>query len=130
MQEQLRSRLLADGTVAALVGTRVDWSVRPQASLLPAITLQMISEPRPATMAGTMNTREARVQVDVWGKTYSDARLGARAVISALEPEATVGPVRFLRSFVDGDRDMPEDTELGVVFRVSVDLKVNHTVSA
>jgi hypothetical protein len=30
MQTDLRARLLANGTIAGLVSTRVDWGIRPQ----------------------------------------------------------------------------------------------------
>jgi hypothetical protein len=38
MQTALRTRLLADATISGIVGTRIDWGLRPQAKALPAIT--------------------------------------------------------------------------------------------
>ena len=63
-QAALRARLVAAAPVTALVGSRIYWVDRPQASALPAITLQTISDDRPQHMKGFIGLNPARVQVD------------------------------------------------------------------
>ena len=126
MQAGIRSRLLADATVAAAVGTRVSWVDRPQTSALPAIVLQTISDPRPAHLQGYDGARMTRVQMDVFASSYGSALTIARAAIAALKDPATVSGKKFGGSFVDGQRDLAEDVGGTLVHRQSVDLLVWH----
>lgn len=122
MQSALRSRLKADATVSGLVGTRVDWGLRPQAKTLPAITLTLVSSPRDYTMAGAQVTQFYRVQVDCWALTYKESNDLRAAVIACLEP----GSGSFQSSFVTRSQDMPERTEEGEIHRASLDFKVTY----
>lgn len=127
MQSELRTRLKNDATVSGIVGTRIDWVERPQAKALPAMTLQTISDPRPQHMGGDQATRQTLIQMDSWAESYKAARDLANAGIACLESGADVSSVRFLRSFVDGDRDLSERTDTQTIYRVSVDLRITHT---
>jgi hypothetical protein len=126
LQAGLRTRLLANATVATAVGTRVTWVDRPQASALPAIVLQTISDPRPAHLKGHDGSRMTRVQMDVFAATYAAALSLARAAIAALKDPATVSGKVFGKTFVDGQRDLSEDVGGTLVHRQSVDLLVWH----
>jgi hypothetical protein len=128
MQTALRTRLKNDATVSGLVGTRIDWGARPQGTALPAVTLHMVSDPRPQHMAGFQATRQSWVQVDCWGAKYTDAASVSAAVIAAIVPAADQDGTRFLRSFVDNVREAVYDTPGGQVFSMSVDLHVMHTI--
>src|SRR5688572_25616453 len=122
MQTALRSRLLADATVAGLVGTRVDWGLRPQAKSLPAITLDLPGSPRGYHMGGAQNTQIARVQIDYWATTPKQAKDGADAVIAALEPRSG----SFEPSFVLMDRSTSEKVDDGVVYRRQLDMQITY----
>lgn len=122
MKTALRSRLLADGTIAGLVGTRVDWGLRPQGKPLPAISLTMIPTPRDYTMEAAQVTQIYRVQVDCWAATYASADAVRQAVIAELEPASG----SFLGAFVQRDQDMPERTDAGEIHRASLDFKIIH----
>jgi hypothetical protein len=122
MQTALRARLLADATIAGLVGSRVDWGLRPQAKALPAITLTLVPSPRDYHMGGAQVTQHYRVQVDCWATTYKGAHDLREAVIAELEPASG----SFLGSFVERSADMPERTDTGEVHRASLDFKVTH----
>ena len=126
MQQALRSRLLADGTVAALVGTRVDWDARPQGKSLPAITLAMVDN-RDQHMGGPQVTRNTIIQADCWALKAADAHNLAEAVIAELQPPATVSGVRFLGAFLTAT-SMSEDTDSGLVYRVMVRGNIAHTI--
>lgn len=126
-QTGVRARLLADATVAAIIGARVDWVERPQKSALPAISLQTISDPRPLHLKGMDGARSTRVQCDCWAATYAAALALARAVIAALSPPATISGKKFGHAQVDSQRDLGEALADGsFVHRQSVDFLVWH----
>jgi hypothetical protein len=126
MQGALRARLLAALPVTALVEQRVYWVDRPQASALPAITLQVIADGRPQDMEDFVSTRETTVQVDCWATSYAKKTELAEAVIAALAPKTTLNGVTFLRSLVDSVRDLGESLDTQFSHRTSIDLIVWH----
>jgi hypothetical protein len=126
MQTALRDRLLADATITALVGTRVDWDVRPQGKPLPSITLAMVDN-RDQKMDGPQVTRSTVIQADCWALKSIDAHTLAEAVIVELQPALTVGSVRFLGAFLTCTSSS-EDTDNGLVYRVMVRGRIVHTI--
>lgn len=126
METDLRARLKDDGSVAGLVGTKVDWTVRPQKSALPAITLQMVSEDRSQHMGGFNTNRATRIQVDCWGATRAIVVSVREAAIAALVPAATKGGTKFLRAFVNNIIDRGENADTGFLHRDLIDLTVWH----
>lgn len=125
----LRARLIAAGPVNALVGSKVYWSIAPQAAALPYIVLQTISDERPQHLAGYNGARSPRVQCDCFATTYAAARDLAEKVIAAVATPATVGGVQFGRVKAEGPRDLGEDTSSGFIHRASLDLLVEHTLA-
>ncbi len=124
MQGALRARLLAAAPVTALVAQRISWVDRPQASALPSITLQVISDERPQHMKDFNDLRDARVQIDCWALSYASASAIKEAVIAALVPEQTGNGIIFNRALVDGARDLGERTETQFIHRHSIDLLI------
>jgi hypothetical protein len=120
MQAALRSRLLADPTIAGLVGQRVDWGLRPQGKPLPAITLTLVPTPRGYHMDGPQATQIHRVQIDCWAESYKAASDLRDAVIAELEP----ANASFFASFVERSADMPERTDTGVIYRAMLEFKI------
>jgi hypothetical protein len=126
METQLRSRLTSDSAVAAIVGTRVNWGVRPQGEAYPSVVMTIIDDDRPQHMAGLITCRETLVQFDCYGITRAQVAALREAVIAAITPGAIVSGMIFLRSFVDTVRNMDAYTDTGLVFRDSVDARVWH----
>jgi hypothetical protein len=122
VETDLRTRLLADAAVAALVGTRVDWGLRVQGGPLPALRLTLIPTPRAYTMAGADTTQQYRVQVDCYGETYKAAYDLRAAVVAEMEPASG----EFLGSFVERDFDNSERTDAGVVHCRTLEFKITH----
>ena len=121
-QAGLRSRLLA-----ANAAPRVDWMTRPQNSALPAITLQVISDPRETILKGFVGARATRVQCDCWATTYAAALVIARAAIAALKDPVTVSGKKFGNAQVDSQRDLGESVADGsFIHRQSVDFIIWH----
>lgn len=126
----LGARLRADATVAGLVGTRVYWTNRPQNSLLPAIRLNGVVDPRPQHLKGYHGARVTLVQADCMAATKDASMQVAEAVIAALAQPATFGGVKFGRTSVEAVRpDAGEDTPSGYVHLTSVDLLVEHRLA-
>jgi 16S rRNA (cytidine(1402)-2'-O)-methyltransferase len=85
-ERELVLALLADSTLASLVGQSVDLDARPQGDPLPGIVLFVISDARPRHMKGEIGFRESRVQADV----YAADGAGVRAVREAGLPVVPV----------------------------------------
>jgi len=119
----LRARL-AVGAAAASVGARIYWTQRIQGEPLPAIVMQVISDPRPQHLKGFDQLRETRVQIDCLGPSDKIATDLAEAVIADLVPAAITAGIRFNRAYVDAVRDLGEQTDTAFIHRASVDLRV------
>jgi hypothetical protein len=126
MEIDLRQRLLDDAAVAAIVGTRVDWTVRPQATALPAIVLQVVNDTRSQHMSGFDYFRQTRVQIDCYGRLRRDVVALREAVIAALADEAVQGDTEFLRAFVNNVVDMSEQVETAFIHRDMIDMTFWH----
>jgi len=86
MQVEFRALLLADGPLAALVGTRIDWGVGSQGAALPRVTLQLIGDNGQGfVFGGGDGLYEGRVQVGCYGESYAEAAAVAAAVKGLLD---------------------------------------------
>lgn len=124
MQGAIRARLLAAAPVTALAGARIYWVDRPQGDALPAVTLQIVSDPRPQHLKGFQDLRATRVQVDIWAAGYAQKTALAEAVIAAIVPEATGNGIRFDRTLVDAVRDLGDNSGTDFIHRTTIDLIV------
>lgn len=125
----LRARLIADATVAGVVGTRVHWTLVPQDSALPYIRLQTVSDLRPSDLEGYDGTRETRVQADCFATRHAAARTLAEAVIAAAIAPFTQDGVAFGRIEAEGPRDLGDDTPQGYIHQSSLDLLIWHRLA-
>lgn len=121
MEGALRARITGASTTA---GTRVYWVDRPQLAALPAVTLQVISDPRPQHLKGFEETRRTLVQIDCWAETYAAAKALKEAVLAAVVPENSSNGIRFDRAMVDSDRTTGERAGDKFIHQHSVDLGV------
>lgn len=80
----LRTHLINNAAVAALVGSRVYPMRLPQGFVLPAISYQRISGPRQYDSVGATGRVHSRFQVNCWAETYAGARDLANKVRLAL----------------------------------------------
>jgi hypothetical protein len=86
VEQAVLDHLVADGDVAALVGTRVYQLVLPQGGTLPAVRVQLIDEPVDYHLRGEVDITRARVQVDAYAGEASgvDPYSGATALGEAI----------------------------------------------
>lgn len=86
----IQAMLLADATVAELVGDRVCLWTLPEGTAYPALTHFLVSEVPVQGVRGLSGTNEAMFQVSAWarsdaaGSGYTQARELCKAVRSAL----------------------------------------------
>jgi hypothetical protein len=121
MEGSLRDRIVDASTSA---GSRVYWVDRPQLAGLPAVTLQVVSDPQPQHLKGFEGTRRTLVQVDCWADTYAVAKALKEAVVAAVVPEATNEGIRFDRAIVDNNRTTGDRAGDKFVHQHSIDLGV------
>lgn len=125
MEEDVRTLLLADGGVSAIVGTRINWGAHPQGASMPAIVLTAVSNVSGHTLDGPWAMSDGRVQVDCYADTYSSAKALGRAVRTALDGYAggTINAV-FFENAQDGREGGTNEAERP--FRMSLDFFVNY----
>lgn len=102
--------------VAAVVSTRIYPVVLPQDVALPAISYSRISGGQINSLTGYSNLESPRIQVDVWGETYSSVKSLAADVHTAMDGATTFG------ALLESDMDMYEDDTK--IHRVSMDFIV------
>lgn len=126
MEDALRSRLLEDAAVKAMVGTRIDWGVRPDGGAYPCLVLKIMPSGRPQTYKGFVAHRQTRVQIDV----LSDDRLQVialrEAVIAAIVPAGSFHGTKFQRAFIDSVQDLGAQTGTDYVHRDKIDALIWH----
>lgn len=128
MEEALAALLLGNPAVAATAGDRVNWGARPDDAELPAITLHRIAGRRDRTLARRTGLVASKVQIDCWGRAFRDAKLLARAVISALpQPRTVVGNTTLQGVFIESESDTVDQTDPDApLFRTRIDISVWH----
>ncbi|MEP9401861.1 tail completion protein gp17 [Sphingomonas silueang] len=130
VEEALRALLLSTAPLAALVGRRVDWGLRPQGDPLPGLTLQRISDAPVMNLAGPSGWSRARIQLDAWGRTFKEARdigdllAGRGGLLVGLRRD--VAGIR-LRGFVVVRRSGTDSTRTDPIHRDSIDLMLTYT---
>lgn len=129
MEEDFIAYLLADAGIAAAAGNKVKWLQRPQATALPAITLQRVSSAPANDQCGADALKETLVQIDCWGATFLSALDVARAVEAAVSGKSfTNGTTDFSSLFITGGDDTtePGSTTGSVIYRTRIDVQIWH----
>lgn len=102
----LFAHLVALGTAAE---ARVYPSVLPQGVRYPALTYQLVSDPRAMTHDGATNQVEARYQVTAWSPVYDEAKALAKEVRAGLFGfTGPMGDVHVARVGYEGGPDLYE----------------------
>lgn len=128
MIPEIRALLLADAAVADLIADRAYPSVRPQGSALPALVLSMISFTPDYHMRGETHMSQ-RIQIDAYGRTYSEMATLAAAVFAVLSGFRGVqGAIDFQGVFLAAGRDFfdPAGEEGSRVHRRSMDFMIHY----
>ena len=134
VEQGLVTHLLADGPVAAIVGTRVHPEAVPQGGATPAIVYSRISAIRDVDLSGPMDFVQVRLRLDCWHTSYSGVKTLADAVRVALNGVGIASPqllgaepVQLVYLENDSDASFFEGDKKD--YRVSQDWIVIHTES-
>lgn len=125
----IRARLVADGAVSALVGTRIYPIRAPDNPTLPMLTYQRISNIREHVMTGEQAKFTTTLfQIDVWAKEsggISQARSIAAAIRSSLDDfRGIITGIDVQGILSDNEWDTwDEDTE---TFRITLQFRIMH----
>lgn len=127
---RFRGLLAAQAGVAAVVSGRIYPLVLPRLNrTYPAISYQVISDPPAAGASdGTLEARQARIQVNCWALTYAAADALADAVVAALRGNGDLSGTPPLLNIYDVTRLDDHDPEAGDqedgLYRQIVDMMV------
>ena len=119
----IRSALLSDPLVAAIVDARIYPAVAPQGERRALIVLHRVSEVSEPTLKGESGLHVSRVQVDAWGATLDDASALAEAVRGRLHGLAGLWAGIVLTGAFAGSIREGQDRETGA-WRVGRDYMV------
>lgn len=109
----VRRFLASQPTVTNLVGQRIYQLILPQNPTLPAIRLQVISEPVIYHLRGAVNLMRTRVQIDAYGSTTLTAG-------STTDPYAVVNNVAdAVDAVLAGGRFTIDTVKVTAAFRVT-----------
>ena len=124
VETDIRTKLLADGTISGLVSTRIYALKLPQKPTYPAITYSRISGPRSQLLDGPSTWGFARLEYDSWAKSYVSAQSLAAAV--RVDLDGFVGSLngRSVVIRLENERDLYEDEDK--LYRVTQDYLVSH----
>lgn len=131
----LHARLKAHTPVAQAIGTRIYPRYRPQGSPLPAIRFSILSDVPYQHLKGVSQSARARVQFDVFAKSYIETRAVARLVSEAMHGPMAIAGVQFGGMRIGGIRDgsiRDEDdanSPPDFVHMASVDLLVTYSAT-
>jgi hypothetical protein len=128
-EQAIIAKLLATSGVTALIGERVYPGVRPQASAVPAVVLNLISAIPSYSDDGEDGIQEDRLQIDCWGETYASIKALAHAVRAALSGfRGTVEGVDIRYIVLDREQDLQESGTNASDYpvRVSMDFLVTY----
>jgi hypothetical protein len=81
----LRSALIANGAVSALIGTRVFPVIAPASAQLPFVTWRRVGVRRQQTLGAPMGMPVTTVEYSIFGTTYEQARDVADAMRAVLD---------------------------------------------
>ena len=125
MEAAARAILLADGTVAGLVSTRIYPGKLPQIPTLPAVTYSRVDGPRVQSLVGSSGLAHPRLQIDCWAETYAGVKTLANAVRGAIDGySGTISGTRVGGVLIDDEQDVYEPNV--EFYRVSQDYIVWH----
>lgn len=131
IETDLRAYILADATVAGLIGTRMVPSAEGQGIDRPYVRYMRVSTEVVRALKRNSGLRWARIQLDCFGDSYSSAKAVAHAITARVDPEAR-GRVDYADTCVQSalvldEWDEYEEPVKGGekgIYRTSLDLKV------
>ncbi len=125
IEADLRTHLLAQASITALIGARLYPQQLPQGTELPAVTYQRIAGQSLIDHEGAAGIGRARIQLDCWGESYGAAAALADTLRLALSGyRGAMGSNPATNARVINILDVPEP-ELAL-WRRMVEISLSH----
>lgn len=125
-QEDLRTRLIENAAIAALVGTRVAWIEGPREGGRPWLVLTIAGVRRGWSHSGPTGFDYHRVQFDAQSDRAGEALAIIDAAQAVMETSAVVGDTRFHPAQLQMELSSAEDLNGTKIFREMRDFGVEH----
>ena len=104
IESDIRSALIADAGLTAIVGDRIAAMVMNSGETRPYITYQLISGNRYNTLNGASDVRSARLQLNCFSTNYGQAKQISELVQDTLDNSTSFD------SIFNGDQDLYDST--------------------
>lgn len=115
LTEAVRAFIIADGTLAAKVGSSTYPAIVPQGFTgSNAAVIKVVSNMAFMTLAGATDTSNVRIEVTFWSKLFHDAEVSAnrlRTLIAGFNGTMGSGGVRMSVFNTAGPRTIPVDPD-------------------
>lgn len=106
LETDLRSELLGDAPLVALIGGRLFPSLAPQGADRPYITFERTSTSRPTSFAGAVALAEPRIVYTVHAASRDICRQIVDRLVAVLQVfRGLAGSTQIRRAVVDGESD-------------------------
>lgn len=108
IEQAIVAKLLADATLAALVGTRVYPGLAPQGAAAPYLVYQQADRQKVHTLGGVVSLNNYRMRFDAFGSSYANAKATAAALASALDGFSGLvgsGAIKVQGAFLESEED-------------------------
>lgn len=119
----LRSALIANATVAGLIGTRIYPVLAPAAAQLPLVTWRRSGITRAQTLGGPMGVPQVSVEYSIFAATYETAREIADAMRVTLDGYGgTVDNTTVRQTALDNESDefvQLQGSDLPAVYQIT-----------
>lgn len=114
--DQIKARILADTTVAGLIGTAMYEGALVRGFSLPAIAYHTVIAPAGYTFQGSANPDEIQIQLDFYGDTAAQVHAVRKAVKDAIRDfRGQLSSYNVLAVFWNFDQDMEYETLINKV---------------
>lgn len=123
-ETDLYSVLIASSDVTAHVGARIYPLVLPQNPTYPALTYELIEPRTIMTLSGPISLSNPQIELNVWARTYKEAKELAGHCNSAV----VAAPTSVFVGNLADTKDLAETVEeMEIVYRVQQTYSVWHT---
>lgn len=128
MKVDLRTLLVGDANLSALIGDRVYWVARDKEGGVPCVVLFVIDGPPDYHLNGPSGLVQSRVQANLYAETYTDVDALERAFMAAIVTADAATPVTdtIHALSIDNRRDLTDTSQPDYLFLTTVDLMIDH----
>lgn len=130
VEPAFRILLAGDTDVAAVIGERCYFNVRPQDERRPCLTITRVSTFIARRFSGGSGATKGRIQVDVFAATYQQVKELTAKVRQRLDGyTGTVADTRFFYIEVEDERDLPAaplEGQATPLYATSIDCRFLH----